>query len=269
MFKRIISGIIGIGLAILLVGLGGIPFLATIVLLMIIGLMEFYQLVKKKGVKPFQGIGMITGLIIILLAYFNNSVLFPIDIGLFGLVLTFFLIFVLQIIQVGVTDVLVNVSVTFVGVFYVAGLMSHFILLRHMSHPILPGEYAIWLGLICTWSADTCAYFVGNSLGRRPLASSISPNKTVEGFLGGVLGSGLAGVIFAVVISMNYFKVLIIALLIGLVGQLGDLFQSALKRDVGVKDSGNVIPGHGGILDRFDSALFTLPLTYYLINLLF
>lgn len=269
MLTRIISGIIGIGLAILLIGLGGIPFLCTAIFLTAIGLREFYLLVSKKGVKPFQGVGLITGLIVILLAYFNNSSFFSINIGLLSLVVTFFLVFVTQIIKIGVTDVLLNVSVTFMGVFYVAGLMSHFILLRNLHHPILPGEYAIWLGFICTWSADTFAYFVGNSLGKRPLAASISPNKTIEGFLGGIFGSGLAGVIFSVVIGIDYSKALIIAVIIGVVGQLGDLFESALKRDAGVKDSGNLIPGHGGVLDRFDSALFTIPLTYYLVNLLF
>ncbi len=269
MLIRVISGLVGIGLAVLVIGYGDILYLLAISFLTVVGLMEFYKMVRAKGLKPFVGTGVLSGLILIFLTYFNNNSGFSSEYVIPGIVLALFLIFSVQLFKNGTDNSIINVGVTCFGVIYVAGLMVHFILLRNLENTILPGKYAVWLALACTWAADSCAYFVGRSLGSKPLAAKISPKKTLEGFLGGIFGSGLAGILFGVIVGINISKILIIAIAIGFVGQIGDLFESSLKRDAGVKDSGNIIPGHGGILDRFDSALFTLPLTFYLIALLF
>lgn len=266
---RVLTGVLGIALAAVLIHLGGIPFLVMVGALATIGLFEYFRMVAKKGVKPFRAVGILAGLILIIIAYFNNETFFASNLLMPALIVCLFFMFSIQLIKYGTDDAMRNVAQTFFGVFYVGGLMAHFVLLRNETNPILPGYHAIWFALICTWSTDTFAYFVGRSLGKKPLAPSISPKKTVEGFFGGLFGSVLAGFIYSTIVQFNPPKAMVIAVVLGLVGQVGDLFESALKRDAGVKDSGKLLPGHGGVLDRFDSALFTLPLTYYLIQFLF
>lgn len=269
MLTRIITGVIGIALAIGIIYLGGIPFAIAVGLLTVLGLAEFYRMVAKNGVRPFRVIGILTGLFIVIAAYFSNKTLSITDLLVPTFIFTLFAVFVGQLLKFGVDHAIQNVSVTFFGVFYVAGLMAHFILLRNLENPILPGQYAIWFAFICTWSTDSFAYFVGRSFGKRLWVPKISPKKTWAGFWGGLLGAVIAGFIYSVIIGFDPLKASAIALGLGFVGQLGDLFESALKRDSGVKDSGKLLPGHGGVLDRFDSTLFTLPLTYYLVLFLF
>lgn len=129
----------------------------------------------------------------------------------------------------------------------------------------------IWLVLVlvCTWSSDTLAYLVGRRWGKRRMAPELSPGKTLEGAVGGVLGSTIA----AWVVVMSYsplplWPVLSLGFITGLAAQIGDLVESAIKRLAGIKDAGNLIPGHGGVLDRFDSMLFTAPLVYYYVVLI-
>lgn len=265
MLMRIVSGVLGVALAILLIHLGGIPFLLAALFLAGVGLFEFFRMVENKGVKPFTVLGILTGLILILIAYFNKGTSFTLNLFLPALVAGLFLTFTVQLIKHGTENAIQNIGVTFFGVFYVAGLMAHFVMLRNVDSTVISGEAAIWFGFICTWSADSFAYFVGRALGKKPLAPKISPKKTVEGFWGGFAGSILAGLVFSLVMHIDPLKGALIGALLGIVGQVGDMFESALKRDAGIKDSGKLIPGHGGVLDRFDSAFFTLTLTYYLI----
>ena len=116
---------------------------------------------------------------------------------------------------------------------------------------------------------DSAAYFVGSAIGKVKLYPAISPNKTVEGALGGLGGSLLAAVMFSSLFlpELSYSSIILVALIIGVFSQVGDLFESMLKRSCGVKDSGTMIPGHGGMLDRLDSLLFAFPSAYYLISL--
>ncbi len=122
------------------------------------------------------------------------------------------------------------------------------------------GALLTFLTLFCVWATDSFAFFVGKAWGRRKLAPTLSPNKTVEGALGGLAAALIVGAIFGQVLLGKPATGLLIGAIAGIFGQLGDLFESALKRDIGVKDLGGIIPGHGGILDRFDSLLFTAPL---------
>ena len=148
-----------------------------------------------------------------------------------------------------------------VGIFYVGFLFSFWPKIREL--PL--GVYWIFLIFLIPWVSDTAAYFIGRSLGKHPLAPAISPKKTVEGALGGIIFA----VIGVILYKSFFFKALTLTdcVLLGglgsIIGQLGDLFESFLKRAFGVKDSGVVIPGHGGILDRFDSVLFSAPLIYF------
>jgi phosphatidate cytidylyltransferase len=119
-----------------------------------------------------------------------------------------------------------------------------------------------------TWAGDTAAYFVGKKLGRNKLAPRLSPGKTVEGALGGLAGSALgASLVNFFYPAASFSMIAILGLLVGVFGMLGDLFESSLKRTAGIKDTGVIIPGHGGVLDRFDSMIFTAPAAYYFVTL--
>jgi len=148
------------------------------------------------------------------------------------------------------------------GLFYLPLLLGHLVPLRLLDH----GQHWIFLTLIVIMSCDSCAYFVGRRFGRRKLYEAVSPNKSIEGAVGGLAGSVLA--VYLVKFSFMPFigsvDGLLIGLLLGSAGQLGDLFESLLKRSCGVKDSGTIIPGHGGMLDRLDSLLFAFPLVFYI-----
>ena len=126
---------------------------------------------------------------------------------------------------------------------------------------------ALFLVFIVTWANDTSAYFVGRSLGRHKLIPSLSPNKTVEGAVGGLVASALVASLFTRLVEVSPWPLAALGLCLGLAAQLGDLWESMLKRYAGVKDSGSFLPGHGGFLDRFDGIFFALPLGYFLFRL--
>ena len=119
---------------------------------------------------------------------------------------------------------------------------------------------------VCVWATDTFAYLVGKAIGKHKLAPSLSPGKTWEGSFGGLIGAILAGMAFSAWIHQPLALGISLGVLAGTVGQIGDLFESALKRERGIKDFGKLLPGHGGVLDRFDSLLFVAPLAYWVIG---
>lgn len=148
------------------------------------------------------------------------------------------------------------------GFFYLPMLLGFLVPLRLLNE----GQRWIFLTLLIIMCCDTCAYFVGSKIGRRKLYPAVSPNKSVEGGIGGLLGSVLAVFIarYTFMPSIGLIDGVLIGLVLGTAGQLGDLFESLLKRACQVKDSGSIIPGHGGLLDRLDSLLFAFPLVYYI-----
>lgn len=160
-----------------------------------------------------------------------------------------------------------QVTHAYFGIFYVAVMLSCVYLTRMLPD----GVYTVWLIFLCSWGCDTCAYCSGMLLGRHKLAPKLSPKKSVEGAIGGVVGAALLGGIYAAVIGNNLSisgNVVLIYAGICAVGavisQIGDLAASAIKRNHEIKDYGKLIPGHGGILDRFDSVIFTAPIIYFL-----
>jgi phosphatidate cytidylyltransferase len=160
---------------------------------------------------------------------------------------------------------LVDSAVLLFGVVYVGLLLGHVLPTRALPN----GEWLVFYLVLVTWAGDTGAYYVGMTLGKRKLAPQISPNKTMEGLLGGVglaVLAALAGRVWFVP-AFSLGDCLALGLLLALAGVAGDLTESALKRSVGVKDSGALIPGHGGMLDRLDSMLFTAPAFYYYVTL--
>lgn len=164
-----------------------------------------------------------------------------------------------------VTHGLMDPAIVAFGPLYIGLCLGHLLLTRAMPE----GEFLIFGLFLITWAADTGAYYVGTSLGRHKLAPTISPNKTVEGLAGGLIAAGLAAVLTQAwfLPSLTMADCAAVACLLTIAGLLGDLAESAMKRGAGVKDSGTVIPGHGGLLDRLDSLLFTAPAFYYYVVL--
>ena len=163
-----------------------------------------------------------------------------------------------------------QIMAAFFGVFYVAVMRSYIYLTR-----MLPGGvFTVWLVFICSWGCDTCAYCVGMLIGKHKMASVLSPKKSVEGGIGGIAGAALIGVLYALAVNhwgnagASIVSYAVIGAVGGAISQIGDLAASAIKRYHNIKDYGKLIPGHGGILDRFDSVIFTAPIIYYLAVLL-
>lgn len=160
-----------------------------------------------------------------------------------------------------------DIMKTFFGFFYVAVMLSFVFLIRQQTG----GVFFVWLIFICSWGCDTSAYCVGMLFGKRKLAPVLSPKKSVEGAIGGVAGAGLIAVLYALALNQwSYVHVSLITFaVIGMIGggisQIGDLAASGIKRFYDIKDYGRLIPGHGGILDRFDSVIFTAPIIYFLV----
>jgi len=243
---------------------GRLPFLILVELLIVLGLWEFSCLAKAKNLHLSKSILLPLGVVLALCVYQWGEQ--PFIFFLLGVFYLTSLSFILRGRTEGTTS---GLSWSLLALFYVAGLFSFLILLREFPQSVgldykLGGLWIVYL-LICIWSCDTFAYFIGASLGRHKLSPAVSPHKTVEGFAGGIVGAVAAAFLFRYVFftSADLMHLLVIAILVGLVGQMGDLAESLLKRDAKLKDISNIIPGHGGILDRFDSLLFVSPVVYY------
>lgn len=255
---RVLSAIVGIPVFLAIFWYGRWPLLLAVSILVIAGILELQRFWEKLNIKSWLP-GMILGGILFLIPAYLDSGRFT------GLIFTF--VFLLNLFYLVVkypgysfTDAAAN----FGGAVYVGWLLSHLVFIRQLPD----GFHYVILLLAATWSTDTAAYFVGMNLGRHKLAPTLSPKKTIEGAAGGAAGSILAALLVGLLApQMALYHYILIGLLVGLIGLVGDLAESALKRMAGLKDSGAVIPGHGGVLDRFDSMLFTGPAVYYYLRL--
>ncbi|MCP4482553.1 MAG: phosphatidate cytidylyltransferase [bacterium] len=269
LMQRIITGIIGAVILIVTIYIGDIVFLSLVALISIIGVLEFYKIVDSKC---FKILGVIASLFISCLFFLTKGHMFLMKYDiLLPILLTFFILFSLIFAiynsksQKLFLEDLKAAIFTIFGVFYVAWLFNHLILLR--SIPIF-GRDLVLITFIAIWCLDSCAYFVGVRFGKTKF-SMISPKKSIEGSLAGFLACILAVWLLKYLFNTNLTRVhaLIIGVLIGVFGQLGDLAGSLLKRSFDVKDSSSILPGHGGVLDRFDSAIFVAPVVYYYIKI--
>jgi phosphatidate cytidylyltransferase len=272
LLTRVIVAFVFAPLIIYITLLGKLPFLILIEVLIVLGLWEFFRLSKAKNSEIPKIPLIILGVFLGLSAYLWGERVFLFFI--LGILYLSALILVIKGKTEGATS---NLALSLLGFFYVAGLFSYLILLREMPSRIILDRFAplltsykiggVWIVylLLCIWSCDTFAYFIGAPLGKHPLSPRISPKKTVEGFGGGILGAIAAAFFshFVFFSSAQLKDLLIISLIVAFVGQVGDLTESLFKRDAQFKDTSNIIPGHGGILDRFDSLLFVSPLVYY------
>jgi len=261
---RVIASIVFIPCFIILILRGGLHFLALVDIVIFIGMWEFYGMMMAKGIRPYRTIGIVSGLALSWYVFFHNGIYA----NLF-LTMGLLAIMTLELTRRDGRNAIYHVSTTILGVFYVAYLASHLVLLREL--PLAVGlDYAVgssfvFLAVVVTWACDTGAYFVGMLVGKRPLIPRVSAKKTVEGSIGGLIFA-VAGAVVAKYTFAGYLDLLqaiVLGVVAGGVSQIGDLFESLIKRDADVKDTSDLIPGHGGVLDRFDGLLFTAPLLYY------
>lgn len=254
---RLLTAVLGIPLLISLIYFGSIPLFLAVLLVFFLGLKEFIHMVENAGYFPLKMSMYIGGFLLI-----GESYLYKGEHG----ILAFFIVFMLLIINLVLLNKisLATMAVSLLGVVYLS-FLKYILLLRDLPN----GFLLIFMAFLLTWMVDTGAYFSGRFFGHKKLAPSISPNKTQEGAIGGIIITILTAVVLHfTLIPIGVFNAVILGFLISILGQLGDLFESFIKRSANVKDSGNLLPGHGGVLDRFDSILFTVPITYYFIYLL-
>lgn len=258
--KKIWTALILIPPLILLIALGPPFFLISMVLITILlGLKEFYHLALPQTGWTERTVGMGLGLVLaVTVGYGEPNLLPPL------LVLTLLILATLfMIISNHLVKAIADLSITFFGIFYIAFLLSHIILIRNQ---VEGREWVLFL-ILTVWAGDIIALFSGTLFGKHKLYPKISPNKTYEGLLGAIMGSVVIGLVFASFFlpSLDKGTCLLVTGGIGILGQLGDFTESMLKRSAQVKDSGGLLPGHGGILDRIDSFLFAAPFLYYLL----
>jgi phosphatidate cytidylyltransferase len=281
---RVISSIVAIALALCMLLLGGWFFTIGMCIIVYLGQSEYFKLVRAKGIEPASKITLIASQVLLVVGATGSNIddsLFPIA----GTLICFYLLFLPKIASIA------DISTSLFGLFYSGYLPSYWIRLRVGLDPLtahsfpfntdwsqlllnfdlslLPRAFTITaLSFMCIAAADIGAYLFGKWLGRTKL-SEISPNKTVEGAIFGTIGSVTIGTIGAWALHWHnwYIGGVGLGVLIGMTSLLGDLTESVMKRDAGVKDSGDLIPGHGGMLDRTDSYIFTAPLVYYFVTL--
>lgn len=255
---RIISGIIGIALVLSLLRWGRVPFFALISLVTVLGLNEFYRMVRRNGLRPNMVLGTVVGF------SFSLAALLRGEKGLeLALIIALVIFFFWYLLVLGKSQATLNCSYTAFGSLYVGFLLSYLILIRDLENDWL----LVVLILIATWVSDSAAYVMGKLFGRTKMAPQLSPGKTWEGALAALILTPLASAGFVYASELSVLSRIVLGLIISTAAQIGDLVESGIKRDMGVKDTGWLIPGHGGILDRFDSLIFSGFASYYFLKL--
>jgi phosphatidate cytidylyltransferase len=297
MKTRIISAAAALVLLAGVMYLGGTAVGLAIFLLALVGIYEFYNALEKSGYKPVYFLGYLSCLTLLYPVILNftesgmkamlggasasaggmNAMVIAMSpllrantlviaaMFVFALIVVLFCLMMFSNGRYSIADI----AITLFGIAYVVFLFSFVTLTRNMEK----GYLYIWLIFIGAWATDTFAYFTGVAIGKTKILPKISPKKSLEGCIGGVLGCMLAMVLFGLyfrnVLAVPVIQFAILGLLCGVISQVGDWSASAVKRAAGVKDYGNIMPGHGGVLDRLDSILFVAPAVYFYINLVF
>ena len=256
MFKtRLISGIVLVLIALLTICTGNIVLFMTLLAVSLIGTQELYKAMKVREehftLLEIAGyIGIIGYYLCLLLAPEYQLM------ELIGALVLLMFVYVFTFPKYHAEQIMAAMF----GIIYVGVILSFIYQTRCLDG----GAYHVWLIFISSWGCDTCAYWVGIMMGKHKMTPELSPKKTKEGAVGGILGAALLGAIYGAVTGGTVWVYALICAVGGMISMIGDLSASAIKRNQGIKDYGDLIPGHGGILDRFDSVIFTAPNIYFL-----
>ena len=241
---------------------GGYLFFALVSSVVIFGMNEFYDLATQKISRPQKYLGIAAGIATCALLFFNRLdqvwLLFSV---------TLLIVLVFELFRNEISPIL-NVATTFMGLLYVGFLLSFLVLIRELPLSVAPNNVlagqVVMMVFLCIWLCDTSAYLLGSRIGKHKLFERVSPNKTIEGTAAGFMFALLTAYVCQLVFlkELSVFNALFIGGICGSMGQVSDLLESLFKRDARVKDTSNLIPGHGGILDRFDSEILVAPVVY-------
>lgn len=261
MFKtRLISGIVLVIIALATIISGSWILFFTLLAVSLIGMRELYKVMKvsDEHVTVLELVGYLGAVLyyIAMKADFGNY-------GTMAIIISMILILFVYVFGYPKYHA-EQVMAAFFGVVYVAVMLSFIYLTRSLPD----GKFLVWLIFLCSWGCDTCAYCVGMLIGKHKMAPVLSPKKSIEGAVGGVAGAALFGVIYAAATQGKMAEYALICAVGALISMVGDLAASAIKRNQNIKDYGKLIPGHGGILDRFDSVIITAPVIYYLAKMI-
>jgi phosphatidate cytidylyltransferase len=260
--KRVLTALVLIPVLIVVIGYAPpVCFLALVAAATVLGLEEYFSIARKSGLELDRAWTHAAALLLLLSFYGSPVDLQP---ALFLLAGSALVLMTLAIRRRSLQGALAGASAALLGLVYVPVTLGFMVALHRVSTQWGPGNRWIFFPLLVVWLGDTGAYYVGQAFGRRPLAPRISPKKTVEGSLGGFFGNILAAILGKQIFlpSVPTAHLLLLSLLLGAASQIGDLAESAIKRGAGVKDSSNLLPGHGGMLDRIDGVLFAAPLMF-------
>ena len=291
--RRVAFAVIAVPVGVAIVLYGGAPLAALLAIVSALGVWELFRLARAAGLAPLDDTGIVLAGLLPLLVHARYLRIYNPDSALGALSLGALVLLALMGAAIWARGVngkpLGAVAVTAFGVAYTGGMLSFGYAIRYHEYAFAPASLAmgsraitvpsggllLLLPLFITWASDTGAYAVGKSIGRHKLAPAVSPGKTIEGAIGALVVSVIVGWAYSHYVLRPAAHLdfrsppvgaVLFSLLVSVAGQIGDLAKSLFKREVGVKDSSHIIPGHGGILDRFDSLLFALPLSYVLFS---
>jgi len=262
---RVVTAAVGVPLIILAIWFGDPWITLFIAAAALAGTYEFYRIANFDRREPLLYLGLLWTLALVLTPHYRNPDLLPIVVTAAMLVSL-----ICVLLRPSREKAFHEWAWTIVGALYVGWMLSYWLNLRGLED----GRNWVYLAMLTTFANDTGAFFIGRARGKHKLAPAISPAKTWEGAIGGLVSAILAAIVIAMVLKLisvelgapfafRYWQIIILGFLVGLFAQLGDLVESLLKRKMGVKESGNLLPGHGGVLDRFDSLIFVGPVVYY------
>lgn len=265
--KRVTSALLGFPLVVIILTFGNKYivdiFLAVIAML---GMQEYFNAISKDS-KPVKWIGYLLCLFIAFIHIIPIYV--PIGDVLTIMIPTILLILFAQVILTNMKTNFKDIAYTFFGIAYIIGCISFIALLRGLEN----GRILVWYAIIAAWGTDTFAYLIGKKFGKHKL-SKISPKKSIEGAVAGTIGATVIALVYTLVMNnvynleYSYILILITTVILSIIGQIGDFAASTIKRYVNVKDYSNLIPGHGGMLDRIDSLMFLAPFAYIIFSML-
>ncbi len=267
--QRVLSAVVFLPILFACIWFGNPWFSIVVAVAALLGVTEFYSMVSRRGWQPLTFFGTLWTLFFIFNAYYtpqyaSDNIYILVTSVLIALALALSLGWMLFLRSSG-EKVMVSWAASVVGIFYMGWLLSYWVLIMNSYGGDWNGRDWIFLALFSTFAVDTTAYFIGRAWGRHKMAPTVSPGKTWEGAVGGLVGAIAAVIVLALLldIDISYSEMVILGVLIAVFAQLGDLAESKMKRSMGVKEAGNLIPGHGGILDRLDSIVFTGVVVYY------
>jgi len=270
--KRVLTALVLVPVLIAIIGYAPpFCFLLLVCGASVLALEEYFSLATQSGLEVFRASGHGSSLLLLCSLYGPANHATDFRTPILVLVASLLIFFTLGLRRGNrLPTVLSGVAATLLGLLYVSMTLGLLVVVQTSATSWGPGKQWVFFLLVVVWFGDTSAYYIGRALGKHPLAPLVSPKKTIEGAMGGLLGNVFAAVLGKQILLPDapLLELLVLSMLLGIVSQIGDLSESALKRGAGVKDSSNLLPGHGGMLDRIDGVLFASPVVFgYLVLL--